>query len=1409
MAGADGGAEPGVGPPLRWDVALSFASAQREYVEQVAAVLKARGMRCFYDADEQIELWGKYLAEELPAIYGEQSAAVVVFVSAEYAERDWTRLERRAALNRAVRERREYVLPARFDDTPLPGLLSDIVAVDLRSRTPQQFAAMIVDKLAALGITTPIPVPPSHLARTLTSHDDAVRGAALNPNGRLLATASWAAYREAVFSRHQWVRLQVISGAGQDREPRRIGLTEIFAPQLVVAGASWNDIPDEVRRYQDEIYAARPLAVLQDSGESDLDNADESDEHFLVDYPEQAVDVLGRERTQVILGGPGSGKSTLLEYAVLRICEPQVGAAAVPQHLRRGAIPFLVDLRNYVLEQDPDFVSHLVRKARDYYGVSVDIDSLNDVFAEDGKALVFCDGLDEVLEQTDRKRVIDQFQAFAYRYPGVCIVVTSRIAGYDRTALQVAGFDHYTLLPLTLGHVQKFAERWYRYYARDSKEQIAQNLVQRIIDSPRLLDLAGNPLLLTMMAVIYQDRELPQERWRLYERCAETLLEDWDLSKGIKSRDLKLAVDMRTSQKSEILQQVSMYMLEHSRAGSEVNAIAGAPLQNIIAHYLEGKYRLSPGAAEAITVDILRHLMERTYVLAGIGAKVFSFVHRTFMEYFAARRYLALFNSGDTDLDRLKREVFGAHWQAPEWEEVLLLLIAILHDQGTPIHDVVDYLRRARCPGPPFNLAFAARCLGEAGDVQDRIQGRELLTELAQVIARYAPLSREEDSQEFAQTALRSFASLATVVKAPPAVHEVITRLNEGGTVAARITAWHMGFALRSRPERLGYALAALDDPQGTVRRGAITALEREWPGRVAIGPRLAAVVRNDRHHRVRMTALAAIQRTWPNEPTILDAIGDRIDKETMATVVLRLIDYLSTAWRGNHKALDLVLKLAALEPRARGRYNRASIVASAAQAIASGWGGTAKDLAYLTDHARHCAEPSLRAAILLAIGQGWAGDDGTLDFLIDRASNDPDRTVRVTALQALGQGWRGNAQALAFLYDRASNDSDLTVRVTALQALGQGWRGNAQALAFLYDRASNDPDRTARVTALQALGQGWGRDDGALAFLMSRVIHEPELTICVTALQVIGRGWGGNAQALAFLMPRAINDDLEPLIRAGVLEALGHGWSGDARVLARLKGVASNDPDLPIRAAALRALGQGYGGDAPVLAFLKERASIDSSGPARAALLDAIRLGWGQAKVLAFLRVQIMKDLPPSEGAAALKNTVREWGDGEEVLAFLKDRAINDPDLPVRLAALQAIGRDWGGNARDLARRRSQAGDDPGRRLEPMTAPQTSTGDQVLAFLKGLAASYFSAPTTRRESLRVIAEYWGGDQVLAFLKTRAVDDADPHVRAGALRAIAQWWYDDEVLAFLRARGVNDPDPVPRAAVRKVLMPYQ
>ena len=83
---------------------------------------------------------------------------MVVFISADYAGRDWTRLERRAAFSRAVTEAGVYVLPARFDDSDLPGLLPDVVTVDLRRYTPEQFAGLVVDKLADLAIS-PAPLP--------------------------------------------------------------------------------------------------------------------------------------------------------------------------------------------------------------------------------------------------------------------------------------------------------------------------------------------------------------------------------------------------------------------------------------------------------------------------------------------------------------------------------------------------------------------------------------------------------------------------------------------------------------------------------------------------------------------------------------------------------------------------------------------------------------------------------------------------------------------------------------------------------------------------------------------------------------------------------------------------------------------------------------------------------------------------------------------------------------------------------------------------------------------------------------------------------------------------------------------------------------------------------------------------
>jgi hypothetical protein len=131
-----------------FDVCLSFAGEQRDYVERIARDLKAGGLRVFYDQDADIaaQLWGRDLGEVLDYVYREGSRFCLMFISADYADKAWTMHERRSALARAVEED-EYVLPARFDDTELPGFRPTIGYVDLREIAPATLVEFVLKKL--------------------------------------------------------------------------------------------------------------------------------------------------------------------------------------------------------------------------------------------------------------------------------------------------------------------------------------------------------------------------------------------------------------------------------------------------------------------------------------------------------------------------------------------------------------------------------------------------------------------------------------------------------------------------------------------------------------------------------------------------------------------------------------------------------------------------------------------------------------------------------------------------------------------------------------------------------------------------------------------------------------------------------------------------------------------------------------------------------------------------------------------------------------------------------------------------------------------------------------------------------------------------------------------------------------
>jgi GTP-binding protein EngB required for normal cell division len=141
-----------MGSELLYDVAISYASAQATEARALADVLKRMGVLVFYDEDTGADFWGRPLVEYLFEVYSHQARLCVLFVSKDYAESIWARHEFRASLSRAIRDKSEYILPIRFDDTKLPGMSSDIGSVPWT--TPEDIALKLCQKLLDLARRT-------------------------------------------------------------------------------------------------------------------------------------------------------------------------------------------------------------------------------------------------------------------------------------------------------------------------------------------------------------------------------------------------------------------------------------------------------------------------------------------------------------------------------------------------------------------------------------------------------------------------------------------------------------------------------------------------------------------------------------------------------------------------------------------------------------------------------------------------------------------------------------------------------------------------------------------------------------------------------------------------------------------------------------------------------------------------------------------------------------------------------------------------------------------------------------------------------------------------------------------------------------------------------------------------------
>jgi formylglycine-generating enzyme required for sulfatase activity len=416
----------------------------------------------------------------------------------------------------------------------------------------------------------------------------------------------------------------------------------------------------------DAVYTALLTQTPRKSGR--LPDGDDPDRR-----PLSALEQLNRHRHLVLLGDPGGGKSTFVNFVALclagELLEIQEAGLKLlraplpsargkdeeePQPWDHGALlPVRVVLRDFAVRGLPglgkkatasdlwNFIAGTLAPAS--LGGYADI--LYKHLQEEG-GLILLDGLDEVPEAESRREQIRQaVEGFAGSFPRCRMLLTSRTYAYQNQGWKLQGFAEAVLAPFSNGQIHRFVTRWYAHSASLKKltapdaEGKAAHLRNAIFSRPHLRDLAGRPLLLTLMACLHAWRgaDLPEKREELYAATVDLLLDRWDSHRVIRDAQgkpvllqpsLAQYLEVGKEKMREVLEELAFDV--HAAQGDQPGT-ADVAEGDLITRLL--RLRRNPETNPAVLVD---YLSDRAGILVPRGVGVYTFPHRTFQEYLAA-----------------------------------------------------------------------------------------------------------------------------------------------------------------------------------------------------------------------------------------------------------------------------------------------------------------------------------------------------------------------------------------------------------------------------------------------------------------------------------------------------------------------------------------------------------------------------------------------------------------------------------------------------------------------------------------------------------------------------------------------------------------------------------------------------
>ncbi|MEW5858644.1 MAG: HEAT repeat domain-containing protein [Cyanobacteriota bacterium] len=687
---------------------------------------------------------------------------------------------------------------------------------------------------------------------------------------------------------------------------------------------------------------------LRESNQLEADVNPEEWERYKQIYYQQplrsVLDIVNDSQTYpyiVILGDPGSGKSTLLQYIALNWARTPLNTVI------EQPIPLLIELRTYIRNRDSRECKDFLEFFHKGGGIVCRLNQheLHEQLKA-GKVLVMFDGLDEVFDPAKREEVITDIHRFTNDYPKARVMVTSRIIGYKPQRLRDAQFRHFMLQDLESEQIEDFINRWHELTFTDETDKVRKReRLQRAIETSSAIgELAGNPLLLTMMAILNRNQELPRDRPELYNQASRLLLHQWDIEQKLLENPRIDSVTIDYKDKQAILREVA-YFMQASEKGLAGNLISADDLENILTGYLKTIEVYQARTIARLLIEQLRH---RNFILCFLGADYYAFMHRTFLEYFCASEFVWQFEKEQKiSLEYLKTEVFGKHWQDQSWHEVLRLIAGMIEPKFAG--EILEYLSAITGEAENFiNLFLAAKCLS---DVRNRtvilVTATKLLNHLKD-LAKYGNKERASSEEEYRLSQ-----------KEYNLIHRIRTQ-----AVAEIATVW------KDDPSTLSWLKACVQsDKTGYERQAALEAIAKGWkndPNTLPLLKNYAQAADND--WGVQLAAVRELAKSWKNDPDTLAILKTCAQASGSWSVRRIALQELASGWKDELGVFEFLCDRAVNDPFER----------------------------------KNPYQTNPRQTALEAIIQQYSDHSQTLPLLRDRAENDPDEKVREFASKKL-----------------------------------------------------------------------------------------------------------------------------------------------------------------------------------------------------------------------------------------------------------------------------------------------------------------------------------------------------------------------------------------------------------------------